>query len=349
MKKFIVFLVFLMSFGAIFAQQRVIVVMNDKYDNAQLARKTQGMTKSERRDFVIQERVAFCQASQQDVMEFLNGLKDEVSRIEQYWAFNGFRCDASEEVILMLEKRTDVAYVYRDEKRKMVPDFVETSAAGTRDLAWHVSKVNAPQVWSYNGSTGYNGNGVVVAVVDSGVDYNHIDIAGSMWNGGTDFPHHGYDVCNNDNDPMDDYCHGTHVAGIVAGQGNAGTQTGIAPGAKIMAVKVLDDTGYGSDADLITGVEFAVEHGADIITETAPVSALRPSSPSHRVASHRSVRLLPTHGGKPSKHFGRWAKDQSSHLPKCFVQLSCIGHHQVCMAVSSPRGYYVIALRRLLC
>ena len=83
--------------------------------------------------------------------------------------------------------------------------------------------------------------------------------------------------------------------------------------------------------------------------ETAPVSALRPSSPSHRVASHRSVRLLPTHGGKPSKHFGRWAKDQSSHLPKCFVQLSCIGHHQVCMAVSSPRGYYVIALRRLLC
>ena len=83
--------------------------------------------------------------------------------------------------------------------------------------------------------------------------------------------------------------------------------------------------------------------------ETAPVSALRPLSPSHRVASHRSVRLLPTHGGKPSHNSGRWGKGQLSNLPKCFVQLSCIGHHQPSMAVSSPRGYYVIALRRLLC
>lgn len=83
--------------------------------------------------------------------------------------------------------------------------------------------------------------------------------------------------------------------------------------------------------------------------ETAPVSALRPSSPSHRVASHRSVRQLPTYGGKPGQHIGRWGKGQLSNLTKCIVQLSCIGHNQACMAVSSPRGYYVIALRRLLC
>ena len=269
MKKIFAFFVFLMAFSQIFAQQRVIVVMNEKFDDAQ------------RGDFDINVRKAFCQASQQEVIDFLNGYKDEVSEIKQFWTFNGFSCVVSEEIIAQLEKRADVAYVYRDGKRKMVPDFVETNAVETRDIAWHVSKVNAPQVWAYNGSTGYNGNGVVVAVVDSGVDYNHIDIAGSMWNGGSEYPHHGYDVCNNDNDPMDDYCHGTHVAGIVAGQGNAGTQTGIAPGAKIMAVKVLDDTGYGSDSDLITGVEFAVEHGAKIINlslgdpETGPVALYR--------------------------------------------------------------------------
>ena len=265
MKKFLAFLVFLMCFGAIFAQQRVIVVMNDKYDNSQLARKTHGMTKSERRDFVIQDRMAFCQASQQEVMDFLNGFKDEVGGIEQYWGFNGFRCDASEEVIALLEKRADVAYVYRDDKKKMAPDIVESQQVESRDIAWHVEKVNAPAVWNYNGATGYNGDGVIVAVVDSGVDYNHVDIAGSMWDGGEYFPHHGYDMCNLDDDPMDDYCHGTHVAGIIAGQGNAGTQTGIAPGAKIMAVKVLDETGYGSDSDLISGVHFAMYHGADII------------------------------------------------------------------------------------
>ena len=163
MKKFLVFLVILMCFSTIFAQQRVIVVMNEKYDNTQLARQTQGMTKSEWRAFVIQDRMAFCQASQQDVMEFLNGFKGEVSGIEQYWGFNGFRCDASEEVIAQLEKRADVAYVYRDDKKKMVPDMVESQPGESKDIAWHVDKVNAPAVWNYNGSTGYNGDGGVVA------------------------------------------------------------------------------------------------------------------------------------------------------------------------------------------
>ena len=281
MKKFFAFFVFLMAFGQIFAQQRVIVVMNEKFDEAGLTVKTRNMTKTQQRAFVISEKKAFCRASQQEVIDFLNNFKDDVSEIQQFWTFNGFCCIASEEIIAQLAEHQDVACVYRDEKRKMVPDFVLTDAVETRDIAWHVSKVNAPQVWSYNGSTGYDGDGVVVAVVDSGVDYNHVDIAGSMWNGGSQYPHHGYDFVNNDNDPMDEYCHGTHVAGIVAGQGNAGTQTGIAPGAKIMAVRVLDDTGYGSDAEVISGIEFAVEHGADIINlslgdpEIGPVALYR--------------------------------------------------------------------------
>lgn len=278
MKRFFVFIVLLMSFGTVFAQQRVIVVMSEKYDNSNTAVRTQYMTKARRRDFVRQERMAFCQASQQNVMDFLDGFKGEVSGIEQYWGFNGFSCDASENVIAQLEKRADVAYVYRDDKKKMVPDMVESQPGESRDIAWHVNKVNAPAVWNYNGSTGYNGDGVIVAVVDSGVDYNHVDIAGSMWDGGEDFPHHGYDVCNNDYDPMDDYCHGTHVAGIIAGQGNAGTQTGIAPGAKIMAVKVLDSSGYGSDSDLISGIHFAMNHDADIINLSLGDPEMGPSA-----------------------------------------------------------------------
>lgn len=280
MKKLVFLMVVMLSFGAVFAQSRVIVMMAEQYDNTGLSAKTQHMTKAERRAFVIQERQTFCQASQQDVMDFLNNFKGEVSGIEQYWAFNGFRCDASEEVIAQLEKRADVEYVYRDEKHKMTPDLT-VKPATSRDNAWHVDKVNAPAVWNYNGSSGYNGDGVIVAVVDSGVDYNHVDIAGSMWDGGENYPHHGYDMCNDDNDPMDDHCHGTHVAGIIAGQGNAGTQTGIAPGAKIMAVKVLDSSGYGSDSDLISGIHFAMNHGADIINlslgdpEVGPSAAYR--------------------------------------------------------------------------
>ena len=82
--------------------------------------------------------------------------------------------------------------------------------------------------------------------------------------------------------------------------------------------------------------------------ETLPVSLLRPTT-SHRVASSRSARLLPTHGGKPSQHSGRWAKGQLSYPPYCPIQLPCISRQRLCMAAASPRHYYVIALRRLLC
>ena len=268
MKKFLTFLVFLLCFSTVFAQSRVIVVMNERYDNTQLSRKTQYMTKAQRRDFVINERKTFCYASQQDVIDFLNSFKDEnaVSDIKQYWTFNGFSCIVTDDIMAQLTERQGVAYVYRDEMRKLLPDVGEAKPATSRDNAWHVDKVNAPDVWSYNGSTGYTGNGVIVAVLDTGVNYNHVDIVGSMWDGGPEFPHHGYDVMNHDNDPMDDYMHGTHCAGIVAGQGNAGTQTGIAPGAKIMAVKIMDETGYGGDAQIVEGIEFALEHGADILS-----------------------------------------------------------------------------------
>ena len=267
MKKFLVLLVFLMSFGAVFAQSRVIVVMAEQYDDVNLAVKTQHMTKSQRRAFVIENKKAFCRASQQKVIDFLE--INDVEHIKQFWSFNGFSCLASDEMIAQLAECQDVAYVYRDEKRQMLPDMSEEKPVSSKDNAWHVDKVNAPDVWNYNGSTGFDGTGVIVAVIDSGVDYNHVDIARSMWDGGTEFPHHGIDIVNNDDDPMDEHCHGTHVSGIIAGQGNAGIQTGVAPGAKIMAVRVLDESGYGTDEYVIAGIEFAVEHGADIINISA--------------------------------------------------------------------------------
>lgn len=258
--------------------RQIIVVMADQYDEVACARKTQFMNKEQRRAFVISDHQAFCQASQQAVLRFVEDMAGQVQDVKPYWAFNGFACMATDEAIKLIEARSDVAYVYHDERRLMVPEMSEAKPVDSKDIAWHVDKVNAPAVWNYNGSSGYNGNGVVVAVVDSGVDYNHVDIAGSMWDGGPNYPHHGYDICHDDNDPMDDYCHGTHVAGIIAGQGNAGTQTGIAPGAKIMAIKVLDDTGYGSDSDLISGVHFAMYHGADIINLSLGDPEMGPSA-----------------------------------------------------------------------
>ena len=105
----------------------------------------------------------------------------------------------------------------------------------------------------------------MVGVVDSGVNYNHLDLADHLWDGGAEFPHHGYDIVNGDDDPMDDKGHGTHVAGIVCGDGTSGTQTGIAPDATLMCVKTTAADGFGGAVNIAGGMEWAVEHGCDLI------------------------------------------------------------------------------------
>lgn len=108
--------------------------------------------------------------------------------------------------------------------------------------------------------------GVVVAVIDTGVNYAHIDLADNMWDGGPQHPH-GYDFFDNDADPMpaDGDGHGTHVAGAIAAAGNNGKgTTGVCWRARIMALRALDANG-GTTLTVREAVKFAIEHGARII------------------------------------------------------------------------------------
>jgi subtilisin family serine protease len=107
---------------------------------------------------------------------------------------------------------------------------------------------------------------VVVAVVDSGVNYNQEDLASNMWNGGVTYPLHGYNYVGNNTDPMDLNGHGTHVAGIIGAVGNnAKGTTGVCWKASIMAVCVMNAMGQGTTANIIQGINFAVSHGAKVI------------------------------------------------------------------------------------
>ncbi|MDD2260174.1 MAG: S8 family serine peptidase [Acholeplasmataceae bacterium] len=105
------------------------------------------------------------------------------------------------------------------------------------------------------------GNGVKIAIIDTGVDYTHPDLGGCL--GSNCKIIGGYDFINNDADPIDDMGHGTHCASVAAGNG---ILKGVAPDAKILAYKVLDQSGSGYTDDIISGIEQAVIDGADIIS-----------------------------------------------------------------------------------
>lgn len=108
---------------------------------------------------------------------------------------------------------------------------------------------------------------VVVAVLDTGINYTHEDLVANMWNGGGSYPNHGYDFTTPaDNNPMDMHGHGTHVAGTIGAVGNNSKGTsGVCWQVKLMAVRVLDANGSGTSASLISGINFAVANQAKII------------------------------------------------------------------------------------
>lgn len=132
--------------------------------------------------------------------------------------------------------------------------------------------IDAPQAWDLS-----TGNSIVVAVIDSGIDYTHSDIANNIWintaeipGNGIDDDNNGYvddvrgwDFVNNDNDPMDDHGHGTHVAGIIAAEGNNGQGiSGISWKARLVPLKFIDTSGIGSTVNAIRAINYAVAQGA---------------------------------------------------------------------------------------
>ncbi|MEU6093825.1 S8 family serine peptidase [Streptomyces sp. NPDC047079] len=117
-----------------------------------------------------------------------------------------------------------------------------------------VPQIGAPKAWA----AGYNGKGVKVAVLDTGVYADHPDLKGQV------IESKNFSTAATTTDKVG---HGTHVASIVAGTGakSHGVYKGVAPGAKILSGKVLDDDGYGDDSGILAGMEWAAQQGADIV------------------------------------------------------------------------------------
>ncbi|MBI3996171.1 MAG: S8 family serine peptidase [Candidatus Omnitrophica bacterium] len=156
------------------------------------------------------------------------------------------------------------------------------------DDLWNLKKLGLEQAWNVT-----RGAGVVVAIVDTGLDYKHPDIARNVWvnpgedlnrngrvdrtdlnridNDGNGFVNdvRGWNFIAGNSDPMDDNGHGTHVAGTIAAVGNNRTGViGVAPEAKVMPVKALDATGSGTMSGLASAIVYAAENGAQVINNS---------------------------------------------------------------------------------
>jgi subtilisin family serine protease len=144
--------------------------------------------------------------------------------------------------------------------------------------------IDAPEAWQVS-----RGAGVVVAVLDSGVDYDHPDLAANIWSNPGEVPGNGFDddgngyvddvrgwdFFNGDNDPFDDGSgHGTHVAGIIAAiQNNAMGSSGVGPELEIMPLKIQSDRQVGSVSAAIEAIHYAVTMGAAVLSNSWAVSA----------------------------------------------------------------------------
>lgn len=147
------------------------------------------------------------------------------------------------------EESEDIDYI----EPNYLYEAVRTPNDAQFSASWGVEAINAPSLWALT-----TGLGVKVAVLDTGVDARHPDLAGRV------LP--GVDLVNNDQDASDDHGHGTHVAGTVAAIANNGIDVaGVAPGAAIIPVKVLNANGQGTNADIANGILEAAKLGAKVI------------------------------------------------------------------------------------
>jgi len=129
-----------------------------------------------------------------------------------------------------------------------------TTPAGDAELnnTWGVKHIGVGVV--HDG--GNKGTGVNIGILDTGIDYTHPDLDANFV-GGQDF-------VNNDDDPMDDHGHGTHVSGTVAAEDDGAGVVGVAPQARLFALKVLSASGSGSWSDIIAALQWAVDNGIQV-------------------------------------------------------------------------------------
>jgi serine protease len=169
-------------------------------------------------------------------------------RARSFRVIDGFAADLTPEEASALRRSPDVRWVERAVERHLM---ASVSKPGQQLVPYGITQVGAPKAWWAHPVASVN-----VAVIDSGIDYQHPELA-SAYGGG-------YHVLTEAKPPLDDLGHGTHVAGIIGAANNAYGVVGVAPGIRLWAIKAIDDSGSGTMENVIAGLDWVVAKKSEI-------------------------------------------------------------------------------------
>jgi len=249
----------------------VNIILKEQADATILNQMFKGYPKKVRRVEAARFLQQFASEKQRAIMEYLRtqAFTGKVNNIVPLWIVNAIHCEASKDVIIEVQKHPSVWFVEYDliYSPNLLPKPVKSDVTGTDAITWGVRKIRAPEVWAL----GYTGAGIIAGMIDTGVNYNHLDLRDHMWTD-PNYPNHGWNFEYNNNDPMDIRGHGTHTAGTVASDGTAGTQCGVAPDCQIMALRVRTVADSVAENQIWQAMQFVIspplspDNGGDFIS-----------------------------------------------------------------------------------
>ncbi|PAV31296.1 hypothetical protein CIL05_01190 [Virgibacillus profundi] len=218
---------------------------------------------------VLNELKSTSEGSQESVLEYLRKEAESgnAEDIRSFHIVNGIAVTATEEVAKKVLDFNEVEKVLPNRVRHLTETKNEESNSVHNNIETNIEQVGAPEVWGQN----IDGSGVIIASIDSGVDWDHPALKGkyrgyNSETGEVDHSFNWFDAVNGKTVPYDIHGHGTHVTGTMIGSEPDGSnQIGVAPGAKWIAVNAFNTSGTATDADLLKAAEWILaptdEHG----------------------------------------------------------------------------------------